>query len=117
MGSVWTTRLSYTYLEAKDSTSGARLTRRPRQVGDAEIRANLSPVWIVGAGVHVVADRLEGSKAMEDYTSVRAFTSYDFGGGVHAKLRVENLLDEKFEEVLGYPALPLGVYAGIEWRY
>jgi vitamin B12 transporter len=48
---------------------------------------------------------------------VRIFTSYDLGGGVRLKLRVENLLDEKYEEVYGYPALPLGVTAGVEWRF
>jgi vitamin B12 transporter len=112
-----TARFAYTYLDATDDISGARLTRRPRHVGDIEIRSHLTKAWIVGAGAHVVANRLEGAQPAEDYTTVRIFTSYDLGGGVRLKLRVENLLDEKYEEVYGYPALPLGVTAGVEWRF
>ena len=32
------------------------------------------------------------------------------------KARVESLLDEGYEEVHGYPQLPVGGFAGLEWR-
>lgn len=33
------------------------------------------------------------------------------------KARVENLLNENYEEVNGYPALGWGAFAGAEWRF
>jgi vitamin B12 transporter len=33
------------------------------------------------------------------------------------KARLENLLDEKYEEVNGYPALGFGAFGGVEWKW
>jgi hypothetical protein len=32
-------------------------------------------------------------------------------------LRVENALNDKYEENPGWPALPFGVFGGVEWRF
>jgi len=32
-------------------------------------------------------------------------------------MRVENLLDRKYQEIAGYPALPRGAYGSVEWRF
>lgn len=110
-------RTSYTYLEAHNDDTGARLIRRPRHTGDAELQFDVNPSWLVGAGVHIVSDRLTGTTRMEDYTTARVFLTYRGPDGLRANLRVENALNEKYEEVFGYPALPLGVYGSIEWRF
>lgn len=111
------TRASYTYLEARNDANGTRLTRRPRHTGDAEITVRATKAWIVGAGVHVVASRLNGATPMEDYTKARVFTSYAVRPDLLLKLRVENALDETYEEVFGYPALPRGIFGGVEWHF
>jgi vitamin B12 transporter len=110
-------RANYTYLEAHNDVSRARLIRRPRHTGDAEVRYEATKAWCIGAGAHFVADRLEGAAPIEDYTKARVFVTYTGADGLHANLRVENALDESYEEVLGYPALPIGVYGSIEWRF
>jgi vitamin B12 transporter len=112
-----TTRGSYTYLEAHNDISGARLIRRPRHTGDFEVTAQATPQWIVGAGAHLVVDRLETSGPFENYTSARVFTSYALRTDFIVKLRVENALDEAYEEVLGYPAMSRGVFGSVEWRF
>jgi vitamin B12 transporter len=33
------------------------------------------------------------------------------------RARVENLLDEAYAEVHGYPQLGLGAFAGVEWKF
>ena len=110
-------RGSYTYLEAKNDITGERLTRRPRHTGDAEVRFDATKHWTFGAGVHVVSDRLNGATPMEDYTKARVFVSYQNADGLRAGVRIENALNEKYEEVYGYPALPLGVFGSIEWKF
>lgn len=116
-GERLTTRGSYTYLEAHNDISGARLIRRPRHTGDVEVTVQATPQWIVGAGVHLVSDRMESVGLMEDYVSARLFTSYAIRSDLIVKLRVENALDEAYEEVLGYPALSRGVFGSVEWRF
>jgi len=118
-------RLSYTYLDARNDTDDVRLIRRPRHAIDAEVTARLAAPWIVGAGVHAAADGMEsvyGSNGpmlvpAEDYFTVRVFTSYRAAENILLKLRVENLLDAEYAEVRGYPALPIGVFAGVEWAF
>ncbi|MBE2213697.1 MAG: TonB-dependent receptor [Opitutaceae bacterium] len=111
-------RLGYTYLDARNETDDVRLVRRPRHVLDAEVTTRPASAWTIGAGLHLVADRVEsGGTELEDYTTVRLFTSYRAAEDILLKLRVENLFDAEYEEVLGYPALPIGVFAGVEWAF
>jgi len=110
-------RAAYTYLEARNDDTGARLNRRPRHTADAELRAALSAAWVLGAGVHVVADNVNGTAPYGGYTTVRVFTSYQVRRDLALKLRVENALNRRYEEVYGYPALPLGVFGGVEWQF
>jgi vitamin B12 transporter len=113
-------RASYTYLDAADATTGERLVERPRHTLDAGLEAQLAKGWLAGGGVHLVADRVDGAYAPEPlggYTTARIYTSYDLNRGVTLKLRVENMLNRGYQEVVGYPALPFAVYGGIEIRY
>ncbi|MBI5383011.1 MAG: TonB-dependent receptor [Opitutae bacterium] len=111
------TRLSYTYIEAHNDQNGQRLIRRPRHTTDGEVRWAPAGGWVVGAGVHGVADRVETAGRSEDYTTARLFASCDVGSGLLLKVRVENALNEKYEEVLGYAALSRGVFGSVEWKF
>lgn len=110
-------RLAYTYLDARDDATQARLIRRPRHSLDAEVRDRLTKVWQLGAGLHMVAGRLDSAGSMPDYATARLFMSYAVNDRLHLKARVENALNRDYEEVFGYPALPRAVYGGVEWRY
>ncbi len=118
-------RINYTYLNANNDTQGTRLARRPRHTTDGEIRWQAMRDLTVGLGAHGVADRIDsyvyGTQipvTIEDYTRVRVFASYTLRpANLTFKVRLENALNEKHEEIKGYPALPFGAYAGIEWRF
>jgi vitamin B12 transporter len=112
-------RLDYTYLDARDDSDKSRLIRRPRHVFDGEVRFVILKPWSVGVGAHVVAARVDGftPAPIEDYTTIRAFTSYAVRKDLLLKLRVENLLNEKYVETPGYPALTRGVFGSVEYRF
>ena len=110
-------RLAYTYLDARDDTTQQRLIRRPRHTLDAEVQVQLAPAWQAGAGLHVVAGRLDAGPAMPDYTTVRLFASYAVNDRLRLKLRAENALNRDYQEVYGYPALPRAAYASADWRF
>jgi vitamin B12 transporter len=115
-------RASYTYLEADNLTTGVRLVRRPRQSGSADLlwtRERLT----AGAGVTFAARRRDinaqtfASIEAEDYTVVRVHAAWQATPRFAVKARLENLLDEKYEEVNGYPALGFGAFGGVEWKF
>lgn len=111
----------YTYLDANDLTAGVRLVRRPRHTlsGDAWVK----PVekFRLGIGAIYLIDREDGFGAaqadVEDYLRLRLTASYQLTPNVELFARVENLLGEKYSEVLGYPAMRTGAYGGFRIRF
>ena len=89
-----TLRAAYTYLSALDTSTAkvARLPRRPRHTLDLDARWQTTSVWLIGAGLHFVSDRVQSSTVtLENY--------------------------ENYAEVLGYPALPRAMFGGVEWKF
>jgi len=116
-------RASYTYLEAQNLTANIRLLRRPRQSGNVDVWRGLGGGVSAGAGVAFAAHRRDvDAKTFrqidaEDYTVVRVYGAWQVNARLALKARVENLLNENYEEVNGYPALGWGAFAGAEWRF
>ncbi len=118
-----TLRASFTYLEADNLTTRARLLRRPRQSGSVDAWHDFGRGLSTGAGVTFAAHRRDvDAKTFrqidaEDYTVARLYTAWQATPRLAVKLRLENLLNEKYEEVNGYPALGFGAFGGVEWRF
>jgi len=110
-------RLAYTYLEARDTTADARLARQPRHTLDAEVTARPFAAWTIGAGLRIVASRVDTYVPLEDFTTVRLFTSYEVRKNLLLKARIENALNEKYQEVTKYDALPFRAFGGIEYMF
>lgn len=116
-------RLAYTYLEADDLAAGTRLLRRPQQSGSLDVWHDFGRGLSAGAGVVFASDRMDvhadtfATIQGEDYTVVRLYGAWQVNDRVTLKARVENLLDEAYEQVHGYPQLGLGAFAGVEWKF
>jgi vitamin B12 transporter len=113
----WNVRLGYTYLKAQDDLTGARLNRRPRNSIDVSSWVEIMPRWTAGFGLKSVNNRLESGSRFQDYSVARVYTSYDVNDSFTVKLRMENALDKKYDEVYGYEALPRGVFGSVEVRF
>jgi vitamin B12 transporter len=115
-------RASFTYLEAQNLTSHTRLLRRPRQGGSLDAWHDFGRAS-AGAGVTFAAHRRDvDAKTFaqidaEDYTVTRLYGAYKLTQWVTFKVRLENLLNEKYEEVNGYPALGFAAFGGVEWKF
>jgi vitamin B12 transporter len=116
-------RLSYTYLEAHNLTAKARLLRRPRQGGNIDLWRDLGGGVSAGAGVAFAAHRRDVDAktfrqiAAEDFTVARLYGAWQVNARLALKARVENLLNERYEEVNGYPALGFGAFGSAEWKF
>ena len=116
-------RFAYTCLDADDLTAHTRLLRRPRNSGSLDLWREFGGGFSAGTGLAFVADRLDVDAATfatirgEDYTVVRVYGAWQATPRLAVKARIENLLDEKYEEVNGYPATGLGAYGSVEWKF
>jgi vitamin B12 transporter len=116
-------RTSYTFLEADNLTAGTRLLRRPRHRAGVDVTRDFSRTIVAGFGWAHVAQREDVDARTfrvvdgEDYTVLRIYGSWQVRDRITVKARIENLLDERYEDVNGYPALGVGAFAGLEWRF
>jgi vitamin B12 transporter len=120
---------SYTYLETHKTSSadisqppGARLPRRPRN----EFHLTASYLWCEKLRTTVEAKYVNGREELnfggpnfdiEDYTVCRFAAEYEINPHLKIFGRIENLTDEKYAEVFGFPNLGRGYYCGLSLSY
>ncbi|MBN7796225.1 TonB-dependent receptor plug domain-containing protein [Parahaliea mediterranea] len=109
---------NYTYNDSEDADGSTRV-RRPEHL------ANLSFNWQPLNGdlllaLHVRSARdAEGidGEALDDYEVVDLNASYALWRGLEIYGRVENLLDEDYQEVRGYNTAGAAAYAGVRYSF
>lgn len=116
-------RAAYTYLEADNLTAGVRLLRRPRHSGSLDLWHDFGRGFSAGTGLAFTAQREDVDAATfatidgENYTVLRVYGAWQITPRVAFKARLENLLNERYEEVNGYPALGFGAFGGVEVKW
>lgn len=110
---------SYTFQADENVQTGRRLIRIPRHTFNSGV--TWKPVQAVQLGLAAlyVLDREDGfpQSDVEDYLVLRTTASWRINPYVEVFGRVENLLNEQYEEVAGYPALDCGAYGGFKLSF
>ena len=107
----------YAYINAQDGAGGA-LVRLPEHSGD--VTASFDPEGPFSGALLV---RYNGEEPNTDGTTLDSWTrvdlagSYDLSDRVELFGRVENLLNEEYQQVLGYGTPDLSGYLGVRFRY
>ena len=118
----YSSRFSFSYLDAVNSNTDQRLLRRPRILGNFVVQY-VNDMSSLGLGLKFVHDVLDidggnfSTIEGDDYAIVRLFGDYQISEGIKLFGRIENLMDEDYEEVDGYPALGRAVYAGLRFSF
>ena len=103
--------------ESSDTGIGEPLIRRPRNSGSLSI-AVTPKRWSLVVGGSFIGERQDadftfGVTRNPGYQNIYASASYNFAKHFTPILRVDNLLNERYEEVLGYQALSRGINGGL----
>lgn len=110
-------RLAATWLDAENLDTGGPLLRRP----DASVSLVVfvrPGAWTVGGVLRYVGDRTDfGDVALAAYSTLDLSLAWRPGGRWEPFVRLENILDESYEEAAGYPAPGVGFRAGIGLRF
>lgn len=120
---------TYTYLDAEKTSSadinqpiGSRLPRRPRN----EVYASASYVWFKGFRTTIAAKFVNAREEInfgapnfdiEDYCFVNFAAEYEVNRYVSVFGRIDNLTNEHYAEVFGFPALGRAAYGGVKVRF
>lgn len=117
----WRIGFSYTWLDTEDDSTGEPLLRRPEHSGSVSVgyahgAFDATLVMLhTGERRDVVEILPFGTVTNDAYTTVDLALRYAFGDWTPL-LRVENLLDEEYEEIYGYPSPSRRVVAGVRYR-
>jgi vitamin B12 transporter len=120
---------SYTYLDAEKTSAadisqlpGARLPRRPRN----EAYVSASYLWGKKLRTTIEAKFVNAREELnfggpnfdiEDYAVVNLAAEYEVNSHLSIFARIENLGNEHYSEVFGFPALGRAAYGGFKVRF
>jgi len=120
---------SYTYLDAEKTSSadinqpkGARLPRRPRN----EVYVSASYLWWKKLRTTAEAKFVNAREELnfggpnfdiEDYSFVNIAAEYEVNPRLSIFGRIDNLTNEHYAEVFGFPALGRAAYGGVKMRF
>src|SRR6266571_3351229 len=120
---------AYTYLEAEKTSSadisqpqGARLPRRPRN----EVYVSASYLWWKKLRTTIEAKFVNAREELnfggpnfdiEDYSFVNVAAEYEVNPHLSIFGRIDNLTNEHYSEVFGFPAIGRAAYAGVKVRF
>lgn len=121
--------VAYTYLETEKTSSldiaqpeGARLPRRPRN----EVYVSASYLWCKKLRTVIEAKFVNAREELnfggpnfdiEDYAVVNFAAEYEVNSHLSIFGRIENLGNEQYAEVFGFPALGRAAYGGFKVRF
>ncbi|MCV2876058.1 TonB-dependent receptor [Rhodobacteraceae bacterium XHP0102] len=108
--------LNYTSTDAR-AANGTRLARVPRHDLSLSATAPFGARTTGALAVQSVSDRLDTTVPLEDYTVVNANISHKLTNGAELFLRVDNLLDEKYQTTRGYGTSDRAFYIGVRGTF
>jgi vitamin B12 transporter len=116
---------TYTYLDAEKTSEeditqleGARLPRRPRN----EVYVSATYLWFAKLRTTAEAKFVNAREELnfggpnfdiEDYAFVNLAAEYEINPHISVFGRINNLTDEDYSEVFGFPAIGRGAYGGL----
>ena len=108
-------KVAYTYTDSEDNADGRILPRRARHRGS--ITAFLTPLEGLQSAVTLLlvnSRRETDGEKMDNYERVDLSCSYTISDQIKPFIRIKNLFDEEYEEIVGFGTLGFSVYAGVE---
>lgn len=116
LGGGFDLALAWAWTDARDETTGARLLRVPEQAGSATLGwsgERLSAALTVRGE----SDQDDAGGVREAFVTANLNGSYVLTDNVSLTARIENLADERYQQVFGYGEPGRSGYVGVRLRY
>ena len=108
---------SYTHTDSENLTTGRQLPRRPKNRGSLLLACRPTEAWTGTVSLVVVEDRIDSDAApLDDYERVDLSLSYRVKEWLTPYVRMENLLDEDYEEIRGFTSPGITPVLGLNMR-
>lgn len=106
---------AYTYLHAVDLTTGLTLARRPQNLARFAVTITPNDRWLIEPRITTVSKRYSSANevgVVDAYTRVDLYSEYKLDANWKVFARGENILNERYQEVLNFGTTGPALYAG-----
>ncbi len=106
---------AYTYLHAVDLTTGLTLARRPQNLARFAVSITPNDRWLIEPRITTVSKRYSSANevgVVDAYTRVDLYSEYRLDANWKVFARGENILNERYQEVLNFGTTGPALYAG-----
>ncbi len=113
-------KAAYTHLNAKDETTGLDLARRPKHTARLALEYRPREGWLIEPRLTFVGARFDApgeKKPLSAYTRLDAYGEYRITENATAYVRLENLTNAHYENVLNYGTAGRSGYAGLRVKW
>lgn len=111
----WQLNANYTYNETED-TSGDQRSRRPRQLGTVAVTYTRDALS-AAASLRMVADSVDNGMKLKDYALLDISARYALSPAFSVFARLENALDEDYQDISAYHTSGAALYAGAKYQF
>ncbi len=108
-------KTAYTWLQAKDISTGLTLARRPEHLARIALAITPNDRWLIEPRILMVSKRFSSTGELNPlaaYTRVDLYTEYKIDNNWKVFARGENIFNERYQEVLNYGTTGPAVYGG-----
>lgn len=117
--------IDYTYTDSEDESTGLPLLRRARHKMRGVVTYKpmeglsftVTPTYVGGRDDQDFSSFPPVRRGLKSYWLLDIASSYDIAPNVQIFTRLDNVLDEEYEDVLGYGTLGLGGYGGVKFSF
>ncbi|CAI8357732.1 MAG: Vitamin B12 transporter BtuB [Hyphomonas sp. TMED17] len=108
---------SYAIIDAEDKSIAGQLARIPERSGDVTFA--VTPTGPLSGALHIRynGDENDANGEVAAWTRIDASAGYDISETVELFVRVENLFDEEYQQVLGYGTPGTSGSVGFRFKY
>lgn len=111
--------VNYTRMIAKNTSTDRWLPYRPKHQYKAKVSYDLGKNFSVYLTARYLSDRYTGvyTPKLKSYFVMDGNISYKITDKMKVELTVNNILDQDYEEQVGYPMPPTTIYISTTWQY
>lgn len=118
---AWTVWGSFTHTDTWDAETDLPLVRRPRDKGTFGITRYFGDgCGSITMAARMIGQRLDardGSVVLANYNVIDVYGDYWITPDMRWFYKIDNLLNEQYEEITGYATSDAAIYSGVEWTF
>lgn len=108
---------NFTHLDAINAMTGLALSRRPKNIFNANVVYNATERLSISGGINFTARQVDGFAVLAPFKVVDLRASYKVNDKISLYGRVENAFDEQYQEVTGFGTPGISAFGGIRGNF